>query len=220
MCTVCHIAMPEHWYLRNGQHSALCGPHRPQTERNPVNLIFEHTSYCPMLFGRNPHLQPASTFNIGTVHAIIWKQWHGGNTISTCASDHMLRLLISSTLGCDVDASSFIGSPSGLNTRTSAPSSSRILRQHFVVCMMRCNPCRQHTKQYCSCSSAVVKHDHTHRENSYASSLEKPRCRNEPYSTRTFKGSPGSSSAVRRAASSSRCWTQSDSASLPVSRYG
>ena len=88
------------------------------------------------------------------------------NMISTCASDHMLRLLISSTLRCDVDASSFIGSPSGLNTRTSAPSSSRILQQqHFVVCMMRRNPCRQHTKQYCSCSSAV-EHDHTHRENS------------------------------------------------------
>jgi hypothetical protein len=53
--------------------------------------------------------------------------------ISTCASDHMLRLLISSTFGCEVDASSFIGSPSGLKTRTSAPSRSRILRrQQFV----------------------------------------------------------------------------------------
>ena len=88
------------------------------------------------------------------------------NMIGTCASDHMLRLLISSTLGCDVDASSFIGSPSGLNTRTSAPNRSRILQhQQIAIFKMHSHACRQHTKQYCSCSSAV-EHDHTHRENS------------------------------------------------------
>jgi hypothetical protein len=44
-------------YLRNGQHSALGGPHRPQTERNPVNLIFEDAANGAMLLWGHPHLQ-------------------------------------------------------------------------------------------------------------------------------------------------------------------
>ena len=77
----------------------------------------------------------------------------GRRMSSTCASDHMLRLLISSTFGCDVEASSFIGSPSGLKTRTSAPSRSRILQQQRFV--GRISPCRQRTWWLWNPNSAV-----------------------------------------------------------------
>jgi hypothetical protein len=84
-----------------------------------------------MLLWRHPHLQSTPMLK----HCTQLQMWKSSvmrkiDTISsTCASDHMLRLLISSTFGCDVEASSFIGSPSGLKTRTSAPNRSRILRQ-------------------------------------------------------------------------------------------
>lgn len=45
----------------------------------------------------------------------------------TWAWDHMLRLRSSCTLGCPSEVPSFIGSPAGSNTRTSAPSLVSIL---------------------------------------------------------------------------------------------
>lgn len=43
-------------YLRNGERTTLCGPHRARRQGNPVNLVLKHGSQIAVLFRADPNM--------------------------------------------------------------------------------------------------------------------------------------------------------------------